>query len=416
VSKEAREPIVTTLDPFRLASGLLWNDRAILLPCLLVLSLSTGLQVLQSQLGFSVDFGAVALERLLQIAVVTFICVRWRRLLHTHKVKTRGSLGVFTRLAVIGFVVSFVLTSPSIGIVSSRNSTVAAMSLLLLILGCAWVLRVYFYFAAVSIYGLGIRSGLERAVAITHRSPAVAIRSLLAPIGLTLLFVSLCLAPAPDGRSLVWTSIASCAENVFWILSTYSGLGYALVLFDDIDWRAAGLDHYRTERLLTLQAQGSLRVARWLSPRQGALTLVVALCIAGGNLARQLQQPPAAQVTVARVWTSDYLIKVELSLEDSAYRFRGFNPAAFSIASKTGFSQSQELLAASRTPDGKDILGAIEVTAKSSAAGEKQVLYLTFRSSKTGEALRALDNMWLWYKLAPLVAISPELLAQSSVP
>jgi hypothetical protein len=142
---------------------------------------------------------------------------------------------------------------------------------------------------------------------------------------------------------------------------------------------------------------------------------MVALCIAGGNLVRQLQQPPTVHIAVTRVWTSDYLIKVEVALEDSEYHFRGFNPAAFSIASKTGFSQSQELLAASRTPDGKDILGAVEFNPADPAAGERQVIFLTFRSSKTADALRALDNMWLWYKLTPLVPISPNLLKESAV-
>lgn len=402
------------LDPFRIASGLLWNDRNVLLPCLLVLSLSTGVQLLGSYFGFSGNLGALTIERILQILVVTFICVRWRRLLHGHKVRSRGSLGVLARLAVIGLTVSFVLTTLSIGIMISPNATLATMYLLLLILGCGWALRVYFYFAAVSIYGLGIRAGIERAVDITRRRPIVVIRSLIAPIGITLLFISLCGAPAPDGRSLVWTTAASCAESLFWLLSTYTGLGYALVLFDDHDWRAAGLDNYRTDRLLTLQAQGSARVARWLSPRQGMLSLVVALCILGGNFVRQLQQPPAVHVQVVRVWTSDYLIKVELALEDSEYHFRGFTPAAFSIASKTGFSQSQELLTASQTPDGKEILVTLELTPEERAVNGKQVLYLTFRSSKSGEALRALDNMWLWYKLTPLVAIPPEILEQSA--
>jgi hypothetical protein len=403
------------LDPFRIASGLLWNDRKILIPCLIVLSLSTGMQLLGVPLGLPLDFGALALERILQIAVVTFIGLRWHRLLLSHKVRSQVGLSVLLRLALIAFTVSFIITTPAIGIVSSPNATIATIFLLLLILGCAWALRVYFYFAAVSIYGLGVRSGIGRAVEVSRRRPFAALQSLVAPFGLTLLVVSLSLAPAPDGRSLVWITVASCAENLFWILSTYTGLGYALVLFDDHDWRSAGLDHYRTERLLTLQSQGSQKIARLLSPRQGLLTLMVALCIAGGNLVRQLQQPPTVHIAVTRVWTSDYLIKVEVALEDSEYHFRGFNPAAFSIASKTGFSQSQELLAASRTPDGKDILGAVEFNPADPAAGERQVIFLTFRSSKTADALRALDNMWLWYKLTPLVPISPNLLKESAV-
>jgi hypothetical protein len=405
-----------TLAPARISAGLLWNDRRLIVPCLFILSLSTAGELLGSVFGYSLGLGALFIERTLQVLVVTGIVQRWRRRLHAQRDMPRSFGAVFFRIAVVSFTASLMLTTPFMGIVSSPNGMVATLFLVLLIVGCVWTLRLYFYFVAVSIFGLNVRSGIARAVDISRRSPLAAVYSLVAPIAITLLIVSVCLSPAPDGRSLLWITLAACSENLFWLLSTYTAVGYALALSDDPEWRAAGLDHYRTDRLLTLQAQGSQTVARILTPGRGIMTMVIALCIAGGNLVRQLQQPPAAEVSVARVWTADYSIKVELSVKDPEYQFRGFNPAAFSIASKTGFAISQQLVAASDGPDGKGILVDFQQGRAQQGDENARPLYLTFRSTKSGDALRSLDNMWLWYKLAPLLPITPEQLTASAAP
>lgn len=383
---------------------------------MLIVSLSTGAEVLASLGGYSLGLGVLVIERLLQVLVVTFIVQRWRRLLQSQRDMSRSFLAVFFRIALVSFTASLMLTTPFMGVVSSPNGMVATMFLVLLMLGCIWTLRLYFYFVAVSVFGLNVRAGIARAVEITRRGPFAALASLVAPTAITLLVVSLCLTPAPDGRSLLWITLASCSENLFWLLSTYTALGYALALSNDHEWRAAGLDHYRNDRLLTVQAQGSQAVARFLTPGRGVITMVIALCIAGGNLVRQLQQPPAAEVSVARVWTADYSIKVELAVKDPEFHFRGFNPAAFSIASKTGFAISQQLLAAADSPEGKGILVDFQQGRAQSGEVSARPLYLTFRSTKSADALRSLDNMWLWYKLVPLLPITPEQLTASATP
>jgi hypothetical protein len=164
-------------------------------------------------------------------------------------------------------------------------------------------------------------------------------------------------------------------------------------------------------RLRTLETQGGRSLPKFLSPRFGLLVLGVAVCFLVGNLIRQLHQPPVAQVTVKQVQVSDRQIRVELEVEDREYLFRGFTPAAFSIASKTGFRQIEGLVSVSPNPDGKEIMPFI--VSKDGAATR---LYLTFSSSKSESALRGLDNMWLWYKLAPLLSIPAEMLSSTPPP
>ena len=124
---------------------------------------------------------------------------------------------------------------------------------------------------------------------------------------------------------------------------------------------------------------------------------------------RQLHLPPAAQVTVKQVQIRDYKVQIELEVEDKEFHYRGFTPAAFSVASKTGFRQVEGLESVSQAPDKKEIIAFI-----STPNGEPTQLYLTFSTSKTESSLRGLDNMWLWYKLQPLVPIPPEMLKPQS--
>jgi hypothetical protein len=224
-------------------------------------------------------------------------------------------------------------------------------------------------------------------------------------------FTALFSLPSPSGRSLLWMSFASSAECVFWILSTYTALGYALTAFGDGEWRAAGLTPYRSERLSTLQAQGGARLARCLSPRFGFGVMLLALALMITNLGRQLSEPPAARVAIKKVEVSDYSIKIELEVEDRQYMFRGFHPVAFSVKTQTGFAAVNSLTSAALTPEGSGFLGSLI-----SKDGSPQSLFLTFSSGKTAAALKGLDNLWLWYQARPLLAISPQLLQAESKP
>jgi hypothetical protein len=304
-------------------------------------------------------------------------------------------------VAVVSLASSFVMLMPLNLFALTLNSGLEFLFLALFFVGCVWCLRVLFYFATVSVFGMGVRQGLAASTEVARHNPTMALKSLVSPVAFTVLFVGLSLVPSPDGRSIVWTTIASIAEGVFWLGSTYTALGCALALFDDHAWRAAGLDPYRTERLSTLQTQGGAKLGRLLAPRAGIVTFVIGLMFVLGNLARQLTLPPAAAVSLDSVNIADRSIQLKLTVEDHEYRFRGLNIAAFSIASKTGFTQSERLLSASLRPDGTETLSEIPTS-----SGDPRSVYLTFATNKSAEALRAADNLWLWYKAVPLMPIS----------
>jgi len=388
-------------DPFALAAGMLRNDAAIVIPLLMVLGLPNCLELYVASLRLSWSAGLMAFDRLTQIAVVTYIAVRWRcRLDATKRGGTRPVL-IASRIALVSLVSSFVIFMPLSMFLLTLTSGLGIVFLALFVAGCVWCLRVFFYFAAVSVFGMGVKQGLSEAIQVARAHPSMALKSLVSPAAFTLLFIGLALMPAPDGRSIVWTTIASVLEGVFWLLSTYTALGCALALFDDRLWRAAGLDQYRGERLATLQIQGGRVLTRLLGPRAGVFTLLVGLMFTFGNLTRQLTQPPSASVSVQSVTFADRSVRLELRVEDQAYHFRGLNIAAFSLATKTGFAQSERMLSASLDAEGQELLATLPTT-----SGDPRQVYLTFSTTKSADALRSADNLWLWYKAMPLIPVN----------
>ena len=61
-----------------------------------------------------------------------------------------------------------------------------------------------------------------------------------------------------------------------------------------------------------------------------------------------------------------------------------------------------------KSADSREVVSAVE-----SNKGEPTMLFITFSSTKTGEVLRSLDNMWLWYRAQALLPIPAEKLQQS---
>jgi len=405
MSDSNNETVVATFEPAAVAVGLLRNDVAFLPLLAALLCISAVLDVLTYSASDFWRASVVVVDRLMQIAVVSIIVLRWRRLLQTPQApKIRTSAVVF-RIAVVSVAASIVLSTPFFGIAISQNAVGALAFLALFVFGLVWCLRVYLFYAVAGMLGLPFGASFARAVEISRFNTRAILRSLVAPVALTVVCSALFLMPYPDGRSLSLMAASSACEGIFWILSTYTGLGLALTLFTEKEWRLAGLSHYRADRLVTLHAQGGKILPKYLAPRFGLIMFAVALCFLAGNLARLGQLPPAAKVTLRSVAVSDYKISVALELEDREFEFRGFQPQAFFIASQTGSLQSTRLVSASRQADKEDTLGFIKATGT-----EPVMLYLTFSSTKTGQVLRELDNMWLWYRATPLIQITPEML------
>ena len=174
-------------------------------------------------------------------------------------------------------------------------------------------------------------------------------------------------------------------------------------MFSDSDWRRVGLDHYRVERLATLAKQGGEELTKFISPRFSLAILGVAVLVWAGNLVRQFSEPQVAKVAIKDVVVEDYKIKLALTVEDAEYDFRGFQPLAFSIRTATGGELVDRLDSVSRAQE-----KAEQVLMLTKKDAPSTTLYYTFATPKSEAALTSLDNMWIWYKFKPLLAVEPE--------
>ena len=398
--KDPSRGVPAELDPFAIAAGMLRNDIPLLLPMLGLLALSAIAQALSSPASFIEIGGVVLLDRVLQLVVISTIVLRWRRKLEHIKGSLSNPFLAALRILVAGFVVCGALTLPMVGASFASVSWASPLCIFLFFCAVFWSFRFYFYFATFGLLGGTLRDACAAATALGRREPLAAVRSLIAPVAVTALVVGILWYPSPDGRSLFWATAASAAEGIFWVLSTYTGLAFALSRIDESVWRAAGLDPYRQQRLRTLEAQGRASRFNWLSTSSGVKIFVVALCVIIGDLVQGFTMEPAARVTVESYQVRDRGISVVLDLSDPIYKFRGFNPYAFSLATQTGMEViSARIDKVSLAPDGEFLRGSFP-----SQAGPVK-LYLDFKSHKTDEALRGMDNLYLWYNLkavAPL--------------
>lgn len=387
-------------DAFAVASALLYHDRY-LLPCLfIVLGLPSAAQVFLVQLPLGFFAAAIVFERLAQIAVLFAVTRRWRR-----KLEQPGARGVpfgssFLRTCAFGIVLWLLCVAPLVVSSIQPESSLILLVAFLFVFGLVLSLRYYFYFAATALLGLDLKRAAIKALAMSKATPRAALRSAIAPIGLTMLLVNVCSLPFPDGRSMAWASIGAFCQATFWLLSTYSALAFSLILVEDGDWRAAELDPYRAERLETFKVQGRGMVADMLTAKSGMQAMVLAVLLFISNSVRDFNEPPAAKIALKSVEYADNVAKVSVHVSDPEYQLRGFLPLMFSIATRDGTPFARQPTSIRDADDENSEVPQLN------ALRSEVLLNLEFPTSRTAESLKTQADLWLWYKGTPVVSLN----------
>jgi hypothetical protein len=317
---------------------------------------------------------------------------------------------VVSRIFGVGLVLWLAVSLAKTLIIASQGSLNASHSILPTILGLitlavtlAWCLRIYFYYAIAGFVSGTWQDVVSRALRMHRQAPGAAMRALAAPLALTALAIALFTAPYPDGRSMALTTLSSAAQSIFWLLSTYTGLGFALSLLESADWRAAGLEAYSIERLQTLEAQGRSKIASILTPHSALKFTAIAVVLLIINTIRLATEPPAVQIELSRIRAADKAVHVEIVATDPAFRFRGFKPALLSLGSASGYPVSTSLSKASTSPEMGVVLLEVPPIQTTSTT-----LYLEFSTDRSKGDLEALEDLWLWYGFVPLKKIPKE--------
>jgi len=386
-------------DSCAIASALLYHDRRLLPWLFLLAGAPSAIEAVVPEMPRLMFLLGLVVERLAQLAIMFGVAVRWRRRLEQQHARAPIEWRAFGRLCSFGFGLWFLCVVPLLAATAQPESPLLFPATLLFVVGIAWSLRYYFYFVAVALLGLGLTASAAAARSLTRRSPRAAVSSAIAPLGATFLLVSLCAMPYPDGRSLLWASAGAFFEATFWVLATYTGLAFALPLIDDREWRSAGLDPYRSDRIQTLRVQGKGQLADLLTPKRGCQALFLAALLFVSNSVRDFNQPPAAALALQGIAFGDNSIRVTVEASDPEYHLRGFLPLWFSVATSAGTPISSELVSAKEA----EPAGVGDQEARQQR--DRTVVTLEFRSAKTKEALEGQQDVWLWYEGTPMLPL-----------
>jgi hypothetical protein len=411
-------PTTTPLDPFAISAGLLKNDLRLLPALFALLALPSVAEVVLAPHTGATAALLIVIERLLQLTVMSVVVLRWRHRLTgstPHRLR-RTDLSAAGTIFGVGALLSLAYNGGlQLAVLTSAPTTPgqAAPNYLLLLLGLAGLCitglgfilsaRLYFYYAVAGILGGSWRAVVRGAWGTARRSRGAVFRALCAPCAWTALAVTVCSLPYPDGRSLFWGASASAMTGVFWLLSTYTGLGLALTLFHPAEWRAAGLEPYYPQRLETLAAQGRTPVGSALQPGAALKILSVTALTCMVVFYRFTTQPSSIQLEVLSVEIHDEAkgtrLEVRVRAADPEHHLRAFQPMLLSLRGENGLEVSK----------GPPLVVEATPQPESSAPLE---LTVSLSTDRTAEELRALTDLWVWYGFAKRVYVSPMLTRQ----
>jgi hypothetical protein len=127
---------------------------------------------------------------------------------------------------------------------------------------------------------------------------------------------------------------------------------------------------------------------------------------------RLAELAPAAQIEVLRAETAPQRVFISLLVEDKNYKFRGFHPIFFRLASDAQTPLAPYPLAVKVNEQQTALQSPLPISA------EKLTLRLEFESSRSPSELAALEDVYLWYRGVKIAKINfekpSELLSQSN--
>jgi len=382
---------------YRVASGLLWQDRLALLLAYWILVLPQILDLVDlSFLGLPA-YSLIGLERVSQLIFLAWLTGRWIKRLRRNKIglSSRPVVSFF----IIGFLTWSALIIPLLLQFTAAPAGVKSLSFVMLIPLVVLINRYFFYFFPLLCGIHPLKETLESSQSINAPDQLMSLRTFAAPIGIFSLLIAVIMAFSPDGRDLWVNILAAVASGFFWFLHCYLALAFALVYWNDRDWHRAGLDPYRQARLQTISLAGPVYLSKIIGARRGVIAIICSLLVWSANLMRLETTPPAAQINLESAEVSKDLVTLKLHLSDPDYGFRGFQPIHFHLAGEQGAPVSSKMESAKINGETDDAFFVIPGDLNQTE------LTLSFRANRSGTALAKLEDLHLWYRHAKIMKL-----------
>ncbi len=395
-------------NPFRLAAGLMWNDRVLLLALYPLLVLPVLVETIFEFTTPVLSGGVMILDRIFQLIVFYYIGTRWVRKLSPTSPGRSGNPFLYF---VFGILVWALFVIPLTLLRTVELNGVRMLALFLIGPATYIAYQYYLYFLPLFSGARSLREALNEARAYVRTDPLLPLRIELPSLGIMFILTGLLTSPYPDNRELISSISTSFASGTAWIISCYLGLAYGFCEMPESTWRALSLDPYRKARITTL----SIHAADWLHPlltlKAGIISVLISIPLWGGNMIRLVQTPPSATIKIlssevsGEEKTEESVVKLVLEVQDTAFNLRGFQIMNFSLGGEKGTPLAPPPVEATLL-DERYSPGERDARLTFPRDSEPHKVALTFKAMRGAEAMRSLQDIHLWYRAAKVAKIN----------
>lgn len=378
-----------------LAAGMLLQDRALLAPMLCILAAPVIAGSLLSARYPSAAIAAQIIGRVIEIVMLYLVGANWVKRLAIEKRPI--SLRPVLPAVGLGMLLWFSIMLPLALQFSSLADSSKLLLLLLVIFGIVFNLK-YFFFFAPFIFGMRLRGSTTFIASFTAQSLLPSLKVLFAPAAVSFLLANIVQGASPDERSALVNTLAAASGEIFWLLVMYLALAHVFITTPDPMWRDSGLDPYRESRLGTLEVTSPTFLRRMLTPRKALSIFVFGALVWAGNFLRVTEMPPAASISVKAITLHQKEVSILITADDPDYKFRGFRPIFFSLA-----SENRSYLA--RMPREVKSPGGNEDMRLGLTAPGHVTLELLFDTDRAAEDNTRLEDLSLWYRNAKVAKL-----------
>lgn len=391
------------------AAGLLWSDRFWFLGFYLLLTAPVWIQELTNRFDPSNALFISIAERGLELLFLFCMSTRWAKRLRSSTLPLPP--GIAIQFTFFGFLLwALVILPPTILSSIAGISSFDRLFIVYLIMVIPGIMISYKYFMYFFPMTFGRRSflvNLKLAGDFITQDRYLPIRILVVPIGISTLLLSLCAAPYPDGRNLTFSLISGLFMPIEWVLSCYIALAYALNSLTEKAWREYDLDPYREGRCTTIMFGTPKILSALFKSKNGIRMLIIGLFVWIGNYTRLEVLSPPVTIKVLGAEVAGNMVKLDIEANDTNYNFRSFRPIHFRLAGEkylekgSGSSvliSSHPLKATAQLELEKSSDLRFYVPSSKSPLR----ISLTFEATRSGDALTALQDLYLWYRHAKI--------------
>jgi hypothetical protein len=324
------------------------------------------------------------------------------------------NFAILSRVCMVGLGLWFSYTILVLGIASPWPNEIKALAVALIIPALYLNLRYYFFFAPPLLRGpAALTRDLEAAAGLSKGNLRLILQSLVGPAGVQALIWAVVAGFSPDQRHLSVVVLGDFCTGIFFILNSVISLSLALNLAPGSEMGKTSLQH---QALKPQDPRDILAAPGWLmacfQPQKGFVMLMLSILVWAGNMMRLAELAPAAQIEVLRAETAPQRVFISLLVEDKNYKFRGFHPIFFRLASDAQTPLAPYPLAVKVNEQQTALQSPLPLSA------EKLTLRLEFESSRSPSELAALEDVYLWYRGVKIAKINfekpSELLSQSN--